>query len=377
MWYVGNYAFNNAFLSGGVYTEATTRSQLWSCIYINQNGNFNYRSSFNHFEKMLIYYADAAINVKLDNSSWVNSNWFTDIIAHSCRSTLRTRVNRSNSAYFDANTLTLTTQAGSNTRIGIDTLSGYNNHIIHYAWDFINGVTGASTGVLGTQSYKNDIIESGDRNQNFSDLGRQNTVFAHGKYLSYFTDSLVIGMNKVNHNVNQITLLDNITGSPTVPAGSVGIKMGLTQSIINFDGTADNTARVISKNSGGTDYGSFLYLQTHGTASNATTYVDALTLVPSGNATVYGATNYVLDNSVGGNDTYTATVIESFGYIVGRVIIFHPLTLNTGACTLAINGGTAYGIKTQANGDPANSDMVATGYYPLCWNGSNWVLMTK
>jgi len=86
---------------------------------------------------------------------------------------------------------------------------------------------------------------------------------------------------------------------------------------------------------------------------------------------------YILDNSGGGNDTYTATTAGAFSYLTGRVITFHPLTLNTGACTLAINGGTAYAIKTQADGDPANSDMVATGYYPLCWDGANWVLMTK
>ena len=86
---------------------------------------------------------------------------------------------------------------------------------------------------------------------------------------------------------------------------------------------------------------------------------------------------YVLDNSVGGNDTYTATTVSSFTYTTGRVIVFHPLTLNTGACTLAINGGSAYAIKTQADADPSNSDMVATGYYPLCWDGANWVLMTK
>jgi hypothetical protein len=89
-----------------------------------------------------------------------------------------------------------------------------------------------------------------------------------------------------------------------------------------------------------------------------------------------GVINYVLDNSVGSNDTYTAT-ITGFIYVTGKVITFHPLTLNTGACSLNINGGGAIAIKTQANGDPANSDMVATGYYPLCWNGSNWVLMTK
>jgi hypothetical protein len=89
------------------------------------------------------------------------------------------------------------------------------------------------------------------------------------------------------------------------------------------------------------------------------------------------AETYVADNSIGGNDTYTATTVGSFTYTVGRVIVFHPLTLNTGACTLAINGGTAYAIKTQADGDPGDSDMVATGFYPLCWDGANWVLMTK
>jgi len=89
-----------------------------------------------------------------------------------------------------------------------------------------------------------------------------------------------------------------------------------------------------------------------------------------------GALYYVVDNSVGSNDTYTATY-AGFEFITGKVITFHPLTANTDGCTLNINGAGAVAIETQAAGALTTNDMVATGFYPLCWDGANWVLMTK
>jgi len=77
---------------------------------------------------------------------------------------------------------------------------------------------------------------------------------------------------------------------------------------------------------------------------------------------------------VGSNDTYTATY-AGFTYVIGKVITFHPLTANTDGCTLNINGGGAVAIETQAAGALTTGDMVATGFYHLCWDGANWVLM--
>ena len=90
--------------------------------------------------------------------------------------------------------------------------------------------------------------------------------------------------------------------------------------------------------------------------------------------TAIGAIFYVADNSVGSNDTYTATYV-GFTYTTGKVITFHPLTANTDGCTLNINGDGAVAIETQAAGALSTNDLLATGFYHLCWDGDNWVLM--
>jgi hypothetical protein len=261
------------------------------------------------------------------------------------------------------------------TTIGIDSLNGswnmFNNCMF---WDWENDIP---TIIMGTTSSYNTFYGGGlySVKSRLTDLGVRNQVVSDGTPLTPFSDSLVIrDFDGSTSFVDKLTLIHNgAAGTAAVPAGDIGIKLKSRSDFVGVNGSA----RIVAKNSANDDYGSTMVLQTHGTADNSTTYVDALTLNPLGSAQFAGSVNYVLDNSGGGNDTYTATVAGTFVYVTGKVITFHPLTLNTGACTLAINGGTAYAIKTQADGNPANSDMVATGFYPLCWDGANWILMTK
>ena len=60
------------------------------------------------------------------------------------------------------------------------------------------------------------------------------------------------------------------------------------------------------------------------------------------------------------SDTYVVTMVPAIdAYVNGMVINFKANTINTGACTLNVNGKGAIAIKTMHNADPGNGDIVA------------------
>ena len=81
-------------------------------------------------------------------------------------------------------------------------------------------------------------------------------------------------------------------------------------------------------------------------------------------------------NDDGGDDTYAITLNPALSsYVTGTMIILDVATNNTGASTLDVNGRGAKNIKTVSGGDPANSDILATGIAILVYNGTNFVLI--
>lgn len=93
-----------------------------------------------------------------------------------------------------------------------------------------------------------------------------------------------------------------------------------------------------------------------------------------GSLAVSTAFNYAVDTAA--NDTYVATIQGITAYNAGLVIWLNPVTDNTGACTLNINGLGAKSLKTVLGADPVNNHIDAAQIVPLCYDGTNFVIMT-
>ncbi len=96
-----------------------------------------------------------------------------------------------------------------------------------------------------------------------------------------------------------------------------------------------------------------------------------------GTTTINGAFNLCIDNSIGGTDTYTATNANITNLTTGLVILFNPLTDNTTACTLNLNGTGAISIYNQDGTSPATGDLQAGGYQFLVYTGTSWLLIGR
>ena len=83
---------------------------------------------------------------------------------------------------------------------------------------------------------------------------------------------------------------------------------------------------------------------------------------------------YAVDTAA--NDTYLAQVQGITEYTTGLFVLLNPVTDNTGACTLNINGLGAKSLKTVLAADPGNNHIDAAQIVPLCYDGTNFVIMT-
>ena len=91
--------------------------------------------------------------------------------------------------------------------------------------------------------------------------------------------------------------------------------------------------------------------------------------------TVLNYSNYVVDSGAANAYVVTLNGTLVFTLTAGvqlQVKIGHN---NTGACTIAVNGGAAKSIKTQAGSDPSSGALVANGIYLMMYDGTNWQLI--
>lgn len=93
-----------------------------------------------------------------------------------------------------------------------------------------------------------------------------------------------------------------------------------------------------------------------------------------GTVAVSTAFNYAVDTAA--NDTYVATIQGITAYNAGLVVWLNPVTDNTGACTLNINSLGAKALKTVLGADPGDSHIDAAQIVPLCYDGTNFVILT-
>ena len=82
---------------------------------------------------------------------------------------------------------------------------------------------------------------------------------------------------------------------------------------------------------------------------------------------------YAVDTA--SNDTYIAQINGIGGYKAGLFVLLNPVTDNTGACTLNINGLGAKSLKDVLGNDPNNSHIDAAQIVPLCYDGTNFIIM--
>jgi hypothetical protein len=389
-----NARFNITGAPGYVWTAdditmyANIRGGFW---FLDENTDFfkvviptgNY-IQFCDFENMVIKQCKNVFEITLSGTGWFTGVHFTNIKADEYVKILKVRPITVGDN-FGGNVFTnISCQSFDGTRRTvsvIDSLGGsYNMFVNLMNWDFNAAVLKNSYTVNLTASSHDNYIWGGALTvDTLVNDGEDNMIYSDGQAVSHFSDSLLLyGKYGDRAIINKLTIgAPNAAGSTATPAGDIGIKLRSYMTNVNTKGS-NYSVRIVGKNSASENRGSFMYLQTHGIANNEneSAYVDALKLDPLGNADTYGAVNYVLDNSAGSNDTYTAT-ITGFGFVTGKVITFHPLTANTDGCTLNINGGGAKAIVNQVGSGLTTNDMVAIGFYPLCWNGTNWTLMTK
>lgn len=104
---------------------------------------------------------------------------------------------------------------------------------------------------------------------------------------------------------------------------------------------------------------------------NATTNL----FTPSNAQLPDGSTNYAADSV--GTDSYAITLSPApTAYTTGMVIQFKAGTANTGAATLNVNSLGAKTIKKNYNTDLATGDIVANQLVQVCYDGTNFQLMS-
>lgn len=130
---------------------------------------------------------------------------------------------------------------------------------------------------------------------------------------------------------------------------------GLTQGDILYAG---NTAGSINSGTSGT------VPRVIGVAKDTTTlYFD-----PNFQGSLY---NYAVDAV--GTDAYAITLAGALSVpFVGMEVKFKAGTANTGACTLAINGGSAKTIKKDVSTDLTTGDILANQIVTVVYDGTNW-----
>ena len=83
---------------------------------------------------------------------------------------------------------------------------------------------------------------------------------------------------------------------------------------------------------------------------------------------------YAVDTA--SDDTYLVQISGIDSYYAGLFVLIDPNNDNTGACTLNINGLGAKSLKTVLAADPGNNHIDASQIVPLCYDGTNFVIMT-
>jgi len=87
-------------------------------------------------------------------------------------------------------------------------------------------------------------------------------------------------------------------------------------------------------------------------------------------------TNYASDSEA--TDTYIITLDPApTAYYTGMPVIFKANTINTGACTINVNGLGAKSIKVNVDNDPNNGDIQSGQMVSLIYDGTNFQMQSQ
>lgn len=85
--------------------------------------------------------------------------------------------------------------------------------------------------------------------------------------------------------------------------------------------------------------------------------------------------SYIYAADTGTANAYAVTLSPAPSIIAGSVVVFTATNSNTGASTLAVNGGTATAIKKQASTALSSGDIVAGQIVAVFYDGTNWQML--
>lgn len=130
-----------------------------------------------------------------------------------------------------------------------------------------------------------------------------------------------------------------LTGTPTAPTAS----------------TADNSTQIATT--------AYVQAQGYGTGS--------------GDATRVGIQQqlYTYAADSGAANAYAVTLSPTPTIVAGSVVVFKATNANTGASTLAVNGGTATAIKKSGSTALASGDIVSSQIVQVVYDGTNFQLV--
>ncbi|GGA79531.1 hypothetical protein GCM10011507_33450 [Edaphobacter acidisoli] len=98
-------------------------------------------------------------------------------------------------------------------------------------------------------------------------------------------------------------------------------------------------------------------------------------LAARGTITAAQQQGYIYGADTGTANAYAVTLSPAPTIIAGSIVVIKIANANTGASTLAVNGGTATSIKKQGSTSLASGDLAAGQIAALVFDGTNWQLV--
>ncbi len=180
-WGRSNGNLVGAGISGGRYRGEGYR---WTCVKLESSHSTRNYAMLNTFEGMYIEKAKVGFDLRTTGSGWINANYYSNNTLWQCVSAIRTR--EPSGLGIDGHMFTNTNiQAGSHTRIGIDSLSGQSNQFYGLNFYDFPSYGSAVTCVLASSSSDNHLFGKSIGAQHFRDHGISNLVITDGQVLPW------------------------------------------------------------------------------------------------------------------------------------------------------------------------------------------------
>jgi len=293
VWCVSSGTLRTAQVSGGYYKGDTSN---YICVDLHSVDTNSFISGCT-FSNMYITNASAGIRLKTSVGGWMNNNKFENIIIDNPVvaidiSTSDLAGGRGVNGNFFTN---VSVQCGPTIQCVVDNITGWGNQFINFGiWDFEEEADYSTdkTFRFVSGSKHNIVIGYGlDASSLYND-GNDNLIISYGKILGAISNETLLiwedWTDTALKPVNRLVLGHyGLSGSSTDPSSDIAILLNSYMSNWTDMHNANFSARIVCKNMAASNFGSQLILQTHGTASNTTAYIDTIKLGPTGDVTLY------------------------------------------------------------------------------------------